>query len=333
MNKNASNEEIEELKSMQNYPKLYAANYFEDLKNKVDLTFIAKDNENNEQDKYLEIINKIESFEQETYNKIKPFNTFDNEINLITNTNEIDEIKYKIEKIIFSNKSILFLNDLLFIEDKRFFFNENNIKILLILNDIYLKINNNNNNDLIHFNRDKLIYNFVKDLLVNQMDNTNNAVINLNILDKIIFIDMTNKNIESVDSLTFNCFININKIDFSVNKIKQLDSTIFNGLINLEVIDFGSNEIKELHPKLFNGLEKLKQIYFYNNKIQNIDPLLFNNLTNLTGIYFAGNKIKEIHSATFNGLTNLKEIIFHRLISLDEFQFVNDYNSDELFIF
>lgn len=105
-------------------------------------------NKNNEKDKYLEIINKIESFEQETYTKIKPFNTFDNEIKLFTNINEMNEIKYKIEKVIFSNKSILFLNDLLIIDNnKRFFFNENNIKILLILNDIYLRINNNNNSN------------------------------------------------------------------------------------------------------------------------------------------------------------------------------------------
>jgi hypothetical protein len=40
MNNKATNEEIEELKSMQTHPKLYIANYFEDLKNKVDLTFI-----------------------------------------------------------------------------------------------------------------------------------------------------------------------------------------------------------------------------------------------------------------------------------------------------
>ena len=134
-----------------------------DLKRDVNLAFELK---LDKYDEFLEIINTIELIENTTINKIKPFDTFNKDIQSIERQQNdlnllmiiIDEIKYEIERILFSNKSILFLNDLLFIKDKRFFFNENNIKILLILNDIYLKINYNNNNDLIHFYIDKLIY-------------------------------------------------------------------------------------------------------------------------------------------------------------------------------
>ena len=63
-------DKIKELKLMQKHPKFYLANFFSDLKRQVDLTFALKQNE---KQKYLEIINKIELVEQECYNKIKPF--------------------------------------------------------------------------------------------------------------------------------------------------------------------------------------------------------------------------------------------------------------------
>jgi hypothetical protein len=60
---------IAELTSIQSHPKFYLANYFQELKTKVDFVFNSE--KLNEKVKYLEIINEIESFEQECY-KIKP---------------------------------------------------------------------------------------------------------------------------------------------------------------------------------------------------------------------------------------------------------------------
>jgi hypothetical protein len=108
-------DQIDELKQMQNFPRFYLSNYFDELKNEIDLKYAV---EQDEQVKYLEIIKNIESFEQEAYKKCKSFNTFDKEIKSIedklndSNLNEItqliDELKYKIEKEIFLNKSIFF---------------------------------------------------------------------------------------------------------------------------------------------------------------------------------------------------------------------------------
>ena len=83
------------------------SNCFSDLKRQVDLTIALKQNE---KQKYLEIINKIDLIEQECYNKIKPFNTFNSDIQLIEQqkTKNYDEIKYKIENKLFNNKSIFF---------------------------------------------------------------------------------------------------------------------------------------------------------------------------------------------------------------------------------
>jgi len=67
---------------MQQFPKNYLFQYFDELKAKFDLKFAlnleVKEN-------YLEIINKIESFEKDAYNRwiLIHINTYDNEINLM----------------------------------------------------------------------------------------------------------------------------------------------------------------------------------------------------------------------------------------------------------
>ena len=73
---NLKSKKIDELKLMQSYPRLYIANYFSDLKRQVDLTFALK---LDKKQKYFKIIDEIELIESESY-KIKPFHTFDKEI-------------------------------------------------------------------------------------------------------------------------------------------------------------------------------------------------------------------------------------------------------------
>jgi hypothetical protein len=57
---------LNELKMLLNIPKLYLANYFIDLKTQVDLKYF---NQEKLKDQYMKIIKRIESFEQECYNK------------------------------------------------------------------------------------------------------------------------------------------------------------------------------------------------------------------------------------------------------------------------
>jgi hypothetical protein len=134
--------QINELKQMQQFPRYYLAEYFHELKAQVDTKYALK---LDEKDKYLEIINNIESFEQDAYNKwsSKRINAYDDDIKLIedklnNNLNNVTEIKkligevkYKIEKMIFSNKTILFI-------DKKTRFNLKSNSFLLIVNDEYI---------------------------------------------------------------------------------------------------------------------------------------------------------------------------------------------------
>ena len=109
-------DQTNELKQMQKFPRFHLSKYFDELKNEIDLKYALKQDE---QVKYLEIIKNIESFEQEAYKKCKSFNTFDKEIKSIedklndSNFTElaelIDELKFKIERVLFSNKTIFFI--------------------------------------------------------------------------------------------------------------------------------------------------------------------------------------------------------------------------------
>ncbi len=99
--------QIEELKQMQRFPRYYLSKYFEELKTQVDTKYAYKAYAD-EKDKYLEIIKKIESFEQDAYKKwsSKDINKYDDEIRLIedklnNNSNNVTDITKLIGKVKF----------------------------------------------------------------------------------------------------------------------------------------------------------------------------------------------------------------------------------------
>ncbi len=236
--------QIDKLKQIQQFPRYHLSKYFDELKTKVDLKYALK---LDEKEKYLEIIKNIETFEQNAYNKwnSKSINTFDNEINLIEEKlknnlnitdvlNLIDEVKFKIEKILFSNRSILFIDEKSSASISSF---------LLIVNDEFISTErcNYNNSDYSFLTREKLNDFILKEKLKKTITNYT-KVLNIGIL-------------------------NLKKIDFSNEKIKEIHPNFFNGLTNLKEISFSNNQIKEIHPNLFNGLANLTKIDFRFNLI------------------------------------------------------------------
>ena len=121
--------QLNEIKLMQQAPKLYLGNYFTDLKAEVDLEFTSNPDYKNI---YLKTIEDIELFENDAYKPFdlykksklhKPNYTYCNELELIEeqlNNNKInclnieqilkslDQLKYEFEKILFSNKTYFF---------------------------------------------------------------------------------------------------------------------------------------------------------------------------------------------------------------------------------
>ena len=294
-------DQIDELKQMQKFPRFYLSNFFDELKNQIDLKYAVK---KNEQNKYIEIIKNIELFEQDAYKKSKSFNTFDNEIKSIeyklndSNFTElaelIDELKFKIERVLFSNKTI--------------FFYEKEKEFLIIINDEYIRKKSFDYKSFEILTREKLNCTILDNIIEITTNKDSINVLNININKEDI--KYSQRYIKEIHEKTFNGLSNLKKIDFTGLQIKKIHPNAFNGLANLEIIDFNSNKIEIIHENTFNGLTNLKHINFSDNQIKAIHPNLFNGLANLEVITFSRNKIEVIHENTFNGLTNLKKIVF-----------------------
>jgi Leucine-rich repeat (LRR) protein len=302
---------IEEIKMIQSHPKFFIANYFSDLKRQVDLEFAFKLDET---DKYMKIISTIELAEQDCYYQIKPFNKFNNEIDeaQINNIDNLtikllNDLKFKIEKEIFKNKSIIFIE------------NFNYKKFLLIINDKHLRKGT-----------------ITSEYLKTNTDIINNRLKRENLFDFILIQTIFNSN-DAIIKLNTN-LIHLTEINFSNNQINVIHENTFHGLINLTDLNFKTNQIQKIYPKTFKGLINLKRINFEFNRINYIYPNTFNGLTSLIHIHFGINCIEELHPSTFKDLINLKIIdfqinriheikknIFTGLISLEIIKFGFNY--------
>jgi len=318
--------DIDDLKAMQNNPKLYLVKYFCELKLEINSLFVVNERDRNNcesREKYMEIMKTIESFERETYDRIKPFNTFDEIIELFEQqqqlsveeetsnelSEEIDQVKFKIEQKIFSDKSVIFMKNYGF----------NNLTFLLI-NDVYIrKLDFDTDSDCL--NRRKLIAILIKNKL-NKLDlNIKTNIINLDInITKQFNIDITREKLKEIDPFTFDGLNDLKQINFGNNKLEKLDPEIFNDLTCLMYIDLDYNQIQEIDPNLFNSTRKLTVLNLSNNQIKRIDPKSLSSLNNLQKLYLGNNKIKELDSSTFSGLVSLKYINLehNQLEELDE---------------
>jgi hypothetical protein len=317
----------EELKCMQETPKLYLSQYFSDLKAEVDTDFALKQDKKSD---WLEIINSIESFETDTYKlhaSSHTSNTLNEEIQKAEDSIEyyldnlnlnyifesIDKIKYKIERLIFGNKSIFYLKDTCIhssysggstandewggewtTEEKSF---------LCIINDEYLRKSTwlrgfQDFNDVL--TKEALISSLLSQKLKKYIEENYN-------LNKMVNINVIKLNVD---------ILNITKIcDLSNQyRIKEIHPDAFNGFVNLEEIDFYMTNINKIHVNTFNGLLNLKSIAVRQGRIssfERLDPNVFKGLTKLEYIHFGGNFIPELHADTFKDLINLKQISFY----------------------
>ena len=135
---------LDDLKFIGKIPKLYLANYFEEMRNYVDQEMfpkqipLNKDNESNRN--WKEMISKIESFENSCKNtdELKSnLNRIDEILKILNDDNEasnleiiedkIQEEEFNLLKKLFKNKTIIFENIL----------GNQDLKRLLIVNDEY----------------------------------------------------------------------------------------------------------------------------------------------------------------------------------------------------
>jgi Leucine-rich repeat (LRR) protein len=328
---------------------------------------------------WLLIINRIKSFEEECIKKtmnnklstdvyfqylqvIKQLELKLNKLNeLKLEDNYFDELEYDIynesynlKRVLFLNRSVVFMcpSETL-VED---LFKEMNMDYaigkLLCLNEYFgrrglsklnIKFKLNQNEQKLITNETVKAFILVKFLETNKKSKNTIDTIDID-YKNIIKYDCNSKDLDCIDSESFNDFTNLTEIRLYNNNFKQLASslfnknctnltslylsnnqltnlseTIFNGLVNLTQIDLKYNKIDYLEPMLFKTCSNLEYIYLTGNKLKRLDPNLFDGLYKLIGIYLSSNKIEQLDPQIFTGLINLKELYLreNRLRHLD----------------
>ncbi len=336
---------LEELKTNFQIPRLYLANYFANLKAEVDHFFIQKTFTNNNFD-FLEIIQKIEYFEKNCF-KNTPNNKYSNEkfasatkiniekiqnqINSLVNSydydkeitqikNLIDKINNSIEKVLFANKTIIFLKNYGW-EKKTF---------LLIIHD-----ENFNKNSLINKNSTELSSENLKIIILKQkLSKLASYILELSLdlhnvfelyladsqiasIEKFTFsqlkknlakIDLRRNHLKTINLNSFNDLVNLKELILSHNKINLIEDNSFKDLFNLIKLDLSGNEIKKINLNSFSGLKSIQFINLEGNLIDSIEDSSFESLSYLISLDLNYNQLLIINLNTFKGLYNLKEL-------------------------
>ena len=114
------------------------------------------------------------------------------------------------------------------------------------------------------------------------------------------------KEIQDVDSKSFDIHNQLKELDLSNNKIKTLHADVLKNQINLQRLDISSNKI-EILAGLFKNLEKLEVVDYSNNLIKRLNS---GNLANLREFSASFNEIEEIQRNFFAGFPKLEKVKF-----------------------
>ncbi|XP_034292004.1 toll-like receptor 13 [Pantherophis guttatus] len=151
---------------------------------------------------------------------------------------------------------------------------------------------------------------------------------------KLVFLDLSQNSIRSLEKNDFKNFIHLQALNISQNNITKIEDGAFIHTSHLEFLNLSANQLQLLSSSMFDGLINLTTLLLASNKIYRIKPSAFASLENLKVIDLSSNKLYTLSAmhAVFNmgslrklhikdnGLQNLstKEIInASPLIELD----------------
>lgn len=124
-------------------------------------------------------------------------------------------------------------------------------------------------------------------------------------------INLSGKDIESVDASTFKGLSNLQYLYLDSNLIKSLDDTTFNGLSKLLVLHLEKNDLTKINDKVFKGLFNLDRLYLAENQIETIHQNAFKELFMLELLNLDFNQIVSFNKNTLVGLTHLDKVCFY----------------------
>jgi len=93
-----------------------------------------------------------------------------------------------------------------------------------------------------------------------------------------VLIDLSSKNIESIDVNTFIGFTNLQVLYLNKNKLSRLNEPVFKNISNLKEIWLEENSITSFSKDSFVGLVNLERICLYDNPISTLFPNLLTGL-------------------------------------------------------
>lgn len=114
------------------------------------------------------------------------------------------------------------------------------------------------------------------------------------------------------------------EIDLSNKNISSIDEDTFKNYTHLRYLDLSNNQLKSF--KLSDGATYLIQLDLSNNMIENLDSLAFNNLNTLI---LSRNKLKNLGANLFMNLSKLKYLEI-RQNKLEQFNLESIRNSESL---
>lgn len=326
----------------------YLTAYFERLKDQVDFPFFIKaeidivPNVSKLNENWQQITNKVKQFAQEC--KLKRSDRLDQHLNhnIIQLNNETDlnllekkilDFKSNIERDLFQNRSIIFLDrtnsDLSLFKQMD---HETTVGKLILVTNSYLGSNAAQLLSLKYQEPSNLKKTIVKyKLLINcdkqysaheteprltqkeidilKIDHSNdfkltNEFIKCKHFHKWLFNNITDNQLVQVP-LDLN---SLTHLDLSNNELASLETNLFKDLVYLETVWLCNNKIEKIHSDFFNDLIHLKHLSLSNNRMEIVNAHLFKSLTNLTHLFLANNKINSIDREAFKSLRNLTRI-------------------------
>lgn len=341
------NEKLLNIRTATFNPDEYIYNYFSDLKTEVDIAAnielasegITSQTENELSDNWIALIDQVKQFERECLqtnslsinlaDTLKRNKIIDSIQRKLTDAvkqeknaeifndieNQLDDELDKLEKFLFCNKTLIFL-DKQKCELKSLFSKMNlNVtigKLIFVTNEYFNKDCIEQLKHKVDMNYPNLKSNHLKMKCLRKLLETNLRLEQIETvsldLSSLTKIDLSNSEISTIQKNIFRNMTELVKINLSNNKLTSVDPELFVGLTKLKEINLSSNFITNIKHSTLHGLNNLRWIWLQNNNIESIDSALFSNLTSLAYIHLDHNKLKTLDKKIFNGLKKLQVI-------------------------
>jgi hypothetical protein len=318
--------DFDSLKLIYEQPRLHISNHFDAIKNKIDIAFCQNETSNlvddNEAKRWKLLIDKIETLQTACLDSM-PSNEFSSEelkstmsylskkkINDNRLKNLIEETEIRMNKILFLNKTIEYLENIKFRQTDFYdtltddsIITDESTSFLLILNDSYLSP------EFIKDAFDKLKTFGWHDLIWQPYVTFADLILTSDLL-KIILIDRELKIFKGVNLIEIDLKL-ITHLDLKKHNIISIEMDTFVGLINLKSLNLSNNKISSLDANTFRGPLSLESLNLMNkySEIYQIDAKAFVDVAlSLKELEITVNYLSLPLIRIFHGIANLTKL-------------------------